>query len=141
MKLITSFAILILAAFAGVIAQGFVKKSMHQSRGTSTQEILANVAKEINKYTPSQVDENTRLMNAVAIGTTLRYRYTLANVSHKNFLQGSIGAEHGDRLHSNVCSTEGMRPLVKLKAVLEYAYYDKDGAELEVVPIDTATCQ
>ena len=141
MKIIAPLAILILAAFVGVIAQVFVKKSMAPSPGTSTHETLIDVAKEINKHTPSQVDENTRLMNAVAFGTTLRYRYTLTNVSRKDFLQGSIGAQHGDRLNSNVCATEGMRPLVKLRAVLEYAYYDKDGAELEVVRIDTAKCQ
>lgn len=137
---VVSLAILLAAAAAGVVGQVIVKKSVAR-QPPSIEQALLEIAKEINKNTPTQIDANTRLMNAVALGTTLRYRYSLIGASHNDFVKGSIGRLHGDRLRANVCSTEGMRPLVELGAILEYAYYDKAGFELEVVPIETVLCQ
>ena len=136
---VISLAVLLAAAAASVVGQVLVKKSDVRQR-PSIEQALLEVAKEINKGAPTQIDANTRLMNAVALGTTLRYRYSLTNASHHDFVKGSIGKLYGDRLRNNVCSTEGMRPLVDIGAVLEYAYYDKDGFELEVVPVETVKC-
>ena len=140
MKVIFSLAVLLLAAFVGVIAQVFVKKSVTPG-GISPEQTLAEVAKEINKDSPRQIDASTRLMNVVALGKTLTYRYSLTNASHKDYLKGSIETLHGERLKSSVCKAEGMRPLVNLGAVLEYAYHDKNGVELDVVSIETSKCQ
>jgi hypothetical protein len=140
MKVIYSLAVLLLAAYVGVIAQVFVKKSISPG-GIATEQTLAEVAKEINKDTPRQIDENTRLMNVVALGKTLTYHYRLTNASHEDYLKGTIETLHGDRLKSSVCTAEGMRPVVKLGAVLEYAYHDKNGVELDVISIETSKCQ
>ena len=140
MKVITWLAVLLLAAFLGVIAQVFVKKSVSLGR-PSPEQTLAEVANEINKATPRQIDKNTQLMSAVAIGKTLTYRYSLTNASQKDYLKGSIERLHGEKLKSSVCTAEGMRPLVKLGAVLEYEYHDKHGVVLDVISIETSKCQ
>jgi len=70
----------------------------------------------------------------------LRYRYTLTNASRYNFEKGSIVRSHSDRLRANVCSSEGMRSLVDLGVILDFAYYDSEGFELEVVRVETVKC-
>ena len=79
-------------------------------------------------------------MNAVVLEKTLRYRYTLLNVLSRDFEKGSLSKLNAERMKNNVCTTEGMKILVRLRAVLEFAYYDKNGVELEIVSIDTARC-
>ena len=134
-------AVVLLAVLAGIIAKTAVQKSANLQKTPSTEEALRQVAQGINAAAPTEIDANTRLTNAVAMGNTLRYRYTLLNVSHLDVEKNSIGKNHGERLKNSVCSSVGLKPLVELGAVLEYAYHDKDGVELEVVPIETSKCR
>jgi len=134
------FAVVLLAALTGIISKTVVKKTANSNNHPTTEEALRQVAEGINAVAPTQIDANTRLTNAVAIGNTLRYRYTLLNVSYFEVEKGSIGKKHGAALKNSVCSSAGLKPLVELAAILEYAYHDKDGVELEVVPIDTSKC-
>lgn len=140
-KTILIIAVFLLALAAGIISKTTVQKTANLQKPPSTEEALRQVAQGINESTPTQIDKNTRLTNAVALGNTLRYRYTLLNVAHVDFEKNSISRLDGERMQSNVCSSSGMQPLVKLGAVLEYAYYDKDGVELEIVPIETSKCR
>lgn len=132
--------LVLLAAVAGIIAKIVVQKSANLQKTPSTEEALRQVAQGINATAPTQIDANTRLMNAVAAGNTLRYRYTLLNASHADVEKNSIGKNYGERLKNSVCSSAGLKPLLELGAVLEYAYHDKDGVELEVVSIETSKC-
>ena len=135
------FAVVLLAALTGVISKTVVKKTANSQKRPTTEEALRQVAEDINAVAPTQIDASTRLTNAVAMGNTLRYRYTLLNVSYLEVEKGSIGKNHGTALKNSVCSSAGLKPLVELAAILEYAYHDKDGVELEVVPIETSKCR
>jgi len=64
---ITLLAILLAAAVAGVVGQVIVKKYAGR-QPASIEQTLLEVAKEVNKNTPTKIDTNTRLMNAVALG-------------------------------------------------------------------------
>lgn len=141
LKIILSVVAFLAIVAGGVISKTAVQKAASPSGPSSIDQALREAALEINKTTPMQVDKNTQLMNAVALGSTLRYRYTLVNVSSRDFEKNSISKFDGDRMRGNVCSSAGMQPLVKLRAVLEYAYYDKDGVELEIVSVETSKCQ
>jgi len=52
------------------------------------------------------------------------------------------GAKKKGRIRPNFSSSSaGLKQLVELAAILEYAYHDKDGVELEVEPIETSKCR
>lgn len=139
-KMATTVAFVVLVAFAGVIGKTFIQKTSQSSNVLSIDEALRLAANAVNETAPVQIDKDTRLMNAVALNRRLRYRYSLSQVSAKEFENGSITKQNAEKMRNSVCSAEGMKALVKLGTVLEYAYYDKDGVELEVVFIDTAKC-
>jgi len=134
-------AVVLFAVLAGVIAKTAVQKSSNLQKASSTEEVLRQVAQGINATTPTQIDANTRLMNAVAVGNTLRYRYMLLNASYNEVEKNSIGKNHGARLRNSVCSSADMKPLVELGAILEYAYHDRDGIEIEIISIETSRCR
>jgi hypothetical protein len=140
-KTILIISTVLLTATAGVISKTIVQKNANLQNAQSTEDALRQVAQDINKTTPIQIDKNTQLANVVALGNTLRYKYTLLNAVHSKFEKNSISKSNGDRIRNNVCSTAGMQPIIQLGATLEYAYYDKDGVELEIVKIETSKCK
>ena len=87
-----------------------------------------------------QVDKATRLLNVVALGNTLRYRYEL-DVKKSEYETNLIEKGQGEQMKMTICTSADMQALVSLGTVMEYAYYSKDGAELEVFAIRLSTCK
>lgn len=139
-KAATTIAVVLLVALAGVVGKVTAQKATNLQNTPPIDEALRHAAKAVNETAPLQIDKNTKLMNAVALDKRLRYRYSLSHISARDFEKGSLTKLNAERMKNNVCSSEGMKILVKLGAVLEYAYYDRDGVELEIVSIETAKC-
>ena len=139
-KAATTVVFVLLVAVAGVVGNVAAQKSTNLQNTPQIEEALRQAAKAVNETAPLQIDKNTKLMNAVALDKRLRYRYSLSHISARDFEKGSLIKLNAERMRNNVCSSEGMKILVKLGAVLEYAYYDRDGIELEIVSIETAKC-
>lgn len=138
-----------LAAFVAIATVGVVSKTaaektanlqLPSSKAPTTSDVLRQVASEINKTAPLLVDKYTRLDGAVALGETLRYRYTLVTLAANDFQKNAISKSDGGRIKSNVCTSDGMLPLVRLGVLIEYAYHDKNGVEIEVIPVETSQC-
>ena len=139
-KAATTVAVVLLVALAGVVGKVTAQKTTNMQNTPPIEEALRLAAKAVNETAPLQIDKNTKLMNAVVLDKKLRYRYSLSHVSAQDFEKGSLTKLNAERMKNNVCSSEGMKILVKLGAVLEYAYYDRVGIELEIVSIETAKC-
>lgn len=139
-KTLTIAILVFLASVAAVIAKTTVQKSTNDQKIASIEKTLLKVAQDINANTPTQIDKNTRLMNAVAIGNTLRYRYMLLNAVFAEVEKNSIKKNYGTRLRNSVCSSVDLKPIVELGVIMEYAYYDRDGIELEIVSVETSKC-
>ena len=132
--------IIFFVVFIGIAGKVVAQKVTAAPNTPPIHDALRLAAKAVNDTAPQQIDKNTTLMNAVVLEKTLRYRYTLLNVLSRDFEKGSLSKLNAERMKNNVCTTEGMKILVRLRAVLEFAYYDKNGVELEIVSIDTARC-
>lgn len=132
--------IIFFVVFIGIAGKVVAQKVTAAPNIPPIQDALRLAAKAVNDTAPQQIDKNTTLMNAVVLEKTLRYRYTLLHILSRDFEKGSLSKPNVERMKNNVCTTEGMKILVKLRAILEFAYYDKNGVELEIVSIDTARC-
>ena len=139
-KTATMIGFVFLLAFAGVVGKTFIQKTSNTPNTLSIDEALRIAANAVNETAPIQVDKYTRLLGAEVFNGRLKYKYSLSGVSAVDFEKGSINKEIGNNMQNNVCSSDGMKSLVKLGVILEYAYYDKDGVELEVVSVETAKC-
>jgi uncharacterized protein (UPF0333 family) len=139
-KMAPMIGLVFLLAFAGIVSKTFIQKTSNTPNTLSIDEALHIAANAANKTAPIQVDKYTRLLSVEVSNGRLRYKYSLSGVSADDFEKGSINKEIGKNMQNNVCSSDGMKSLVKLGVTLEYAYYDKAGVELEVVSVETAKC-
>ncbi len=106
----------------------------------TTEQLLQQAANGINQSAPIQVDKYTTLLNAVALKGTLRYRYEL-DIKKSEYEPNLMEKTQGEQMKMTVCTSAEMKVLINIGAILEYAYYSKDGAELEVFPIHLSNCK
>jgi hypothetical protein len=139
-----SLAVFIALAAVGTVSRTVVQNATNSQKAStktqSTNDVLREVALEINRTAPLLVDKNTRLDGAVALGETLRYKYTFVAFNANDFEKNALSKSDGERIKNNVCTSAGMLPLVRLGVLIEYAYYDKNGVEIEVIPVQTSQC-
>ena len=99
---------------------------------------LINVAKELNKQTPVQVDQYSRLDSVSAIGkTNFRYHYTLFNLNKTDVNLDTVNKYIRTGLIENVKNNPSLKIYRDNKITLDYKYYDKKGefvTEISVTP-------
>lgn len=99
---------------------------------------LINVAKELNKQTPVQVDQYSRLDSVSAIGkTNFRYHYTLFNLNKTDVNLDTVNKYIRTGLIENVKNNPSLKIYRDNKITLDYKYYDKNGefvTEISVTP-------
>ena len=132
----------LLASVAGVLGKVVFQKTASQIsfQSVTAEQLIQKAADDINRSVPMQVDKATRLLNVVALGNTLRYRYEL-DVKKSEYETNLIEKGQGEQMKMTICTSADMQALVSLGTVMEYAYYSKDGAELEVFAIRLSTCK
>ena len=135
-------ALVLLASAAGFVSKVVFQKTASQNsfQLATAERLIQQAADGINQSAPIQVDKATRLLNVVAVGNTLRYRYEL-DVKKSDYEPNLIEKGQGAQMKMTICTSVDMRALIDFGAVMEYAYYSKEGAELEVFAIHLLTCK
>lgn len=135
-------ALVLLASAAGVVGKIVIQKSASQNsfQSVTTDQLIQQAANGINQSAPIQIDKATRLLNVVALGNTLRYRYEL-DIKKSEYEPNLMEKGQGKQMKNTICTSADMQALIKIGAVMEYAYYSKDGTELEIFAIRLSTCK
>lgn len=125
--------ILILLAIAFVVTQ--FKKSP-----VDVHAKLTKVSDTINDRLPMMVDTQTRLDSTEAIGTTLKYNYTVVNFSAANVSADKIKTTVRPKVIKRLCTSQKMKVFVKHGVSLIYAYKGKNGAPITTLKISPDQC-
>ena len=89
---------------------------------------LKNAAIKLNKETPIQVDEYTRLDSASSKGiTNFSYYYTLINLDKSEVSLKSVNENFKPGLIENVKTSPDLKIYRDNKITMEYIYFDKNG--------------
>ncbi|NRB82594.1 MAG: hypothetical protein HRU49_02275 [Winogradskyella sp.] len=99
---------------------------------------LKNAALELNKETPIQVDQYTRLDSASTIGkTNLIYYYTLLETEKSEVNLDTVHKYLRPSIIENVKNSPQLKVYRNNNITLDYKYYDKNGdliTEISVTP-------
>lgn len=108
------------------------------SGGPTLDESLRNAAAEVNKTTPKQLDEETRLDSAESLpNRTFRYNITLVSVTKSEVDAEAIKDFVEPNIMSNVKSASDLKAFRDNNITIVYRYKDKDGEllfDVEVTP-------
>ena len=114
--------------------------------GPKTDKIdarLVQVASELNLLLPTMIEEGTRMDSVVADGKTLRYNYTLVNLSASMISADDL--KNGvEKIRINqvnkVCIAKNSLDLLKKGVTLTYAYHGNDGELITVTSVVHSQC-
>ena len=110
--------------FAFAIAFAGVKYLMK----TDIASELKKGAIELNKLTPQQVDDYTRLDSAAAIGkTNFIYYYTLLNVEKDEVSLDTVNKYLKPQIIKGVKENDALKIFRKNNIIIDYKYFDKNG--------------
>lgn len=115
-------------ALAYGVKQAFFKPSIDQ-------ELMA-IASEFNKSTPMMIDNDTRLDNSIALpGKVLQYNYTLINTEKAAVNIDEFKQFLSERLANFVKTNPQMKFARDKNVTINYAYSDRNGEFLLLIPI------
>jgi len=102
------------------VAQAIFKPSIDKQ--------LANMASEMNKTCPMNIDENTTLKNVVALpNNTVQYNYILVGITKAEVKLDTVKKYVFPGVLQNVKTNPGMKYFRDNKITLNYYYSDKNG--------------
>ncbi len=108
--------------------------------GTSVDEQLMQVAKEINKNCPITVDKDTRLDNTMAsVGKRFTYSYTLTSWAAEEIDLTALQNYLRPRIINSAKTSPDMKYLRDNSVTIVYRYLDKTGRfifDITVTPAD-----
>ncbi len=136
----TSIILLVLGATVSLVVSAVVSKCVSESFNTVSfskstpkkevdfNDVLKQTANEINALCPMNVDEMTRLDNAVALSNrTLQYNYTLFNTLKKDVNMPEFQKSMKALLIESIKEKPEMKSFRDNKVTLAYNYKDKNG--------------
>jgi len=100
-------------------------------RSQGVEKVLGQIAAEVP---PQKVDETTDLLRVEGIGTTLRYTYEVSTNP------AALPATLRTNLLQEICTREGLRPLIEAGATIDYVFDRTDGSEIGVVSVTRDMC-
>ena len=109
----------------GVVVGLFVTQSLFKP---SIDKQLSEIASEMNKTCPMNVDENTTLKNVVALpNKTVQYNYILVGITKAEVKIDTVKKYVFPGILQNVKTNPGMKLFRDNKVTLNYYYSDKNG--------------
>ena len=109
----------------GFIIMFFVSQSLFKP---SIDKQLSEMASEMNKTCPMNVDEYTTLKNVVALpNKTVQYNYILVGITKAEVKLDTVKKYLFPGVLQNVKTNPGMKLFRDNKVTLNYYYSDKDG--------------
>ena len=112
----------------GMITFALASYGMQQFFKTDVEAELARVALELNKRTPIQYDQFTRLDSASSKGATnFSYFYTLINVEKKAIHSDTVQAFLKPNLVDNIKYSPELKVYRDNEITMDYYYYGKNG--------------
>ena len=92
------------------------------------ESVLKNAALELNKQTPMQIDQYSRLDSASTIGkTNFVYHYTLNDIVKSEVNIDTVDKYIRPNIIENVKSNPDLKVFRDNNVTLDYKYYDKNG--------------
>ena len=120
----------------GMITFALAFYGIQQFFKTDVEAELARVALELNKSTPIQYDQFTRLDSASAKGATnFSYYYTLTNVDKKAVHSDSVQAFLKPTLIHNIKYSPELKVYRDHEITMDYYYYDKNGDLITTIAV------
>ncbi len=120
----------------GMITFALAFYGIQQFFKTDVEAELARVALELNKRTPIQYDQFTRLDSASAKGATnFSYFYTLINVEKKAIHSDTVQAFLKPNLVDNIKYSPELKVYRDNEITMDYYYYDKNGEFITTIAV------
>ncbi|MFO0690014.1 MAG: RDD family protein [Myxococcota bacterium] len=111
----------------------------------SIDNLLQQVADEINRIAPMDVDDQTRLTGATAgPGLQITYEFTLPAVDVSGLEAADIDGFRvlaRENLQPNVCTGDTMKPLREAGVNIRYAYFDANGLPVMTIGFMPEDCK
>ncbi|GGF70102.1 hypothetical protein [Wenyingzhuangia marina] len=118
----------ILSSVVGVISFGVFYIIGRQFFAPDLETELNNVAIQLNKQTPMQVDEFTRLDSASSKGATnLMYYYTIMNLDKSEVNLDTVNKYIRPSIIENVKTSPDLKVYRDNNITMDYIYFDKNG--------------
>ncbi|SNZ00359.1 hypothetical protein [Flagellimonas pacifica] len=128
----------IIGIIAGIISFVLAYYGVQQLFKTDFASELEKTALELNKQTPMQIDQFTRLDSASTKGkTNFIYHYTLVKIEKSEVNLDTVNKYIKSDIVDNVKNNPDLKIFRDNEITLDYKYYDKNGElsiEISVTP-------
>lgn len=101
---------------------------------------LKKMAGEMNSQAPIQLDEDTRMMSAVALQKTITFNMRLPRVNSSDVDPNRLAQVTRENLNHTVCQSKATRSLIDLGVEYVYLYSGSDGKLITRVAIKSYRC-
>lgn len=101
---------------------------------------LKKMAGEINSQAPIQLDEDTKMMSAVALQKTITFNMRLPRVNSSAVDPNRLAQVARENLNHTVCQSKATRSLIDLGVEYAYLYSGSDGKLITRVVIKSYRC-
>ncbi len=128
----------VIGILVGIITFAISYYGIQQLFKKDLESELKNAALELNKQTPMQIDQFSRLDSVSSKGkTNFIYYYTLIKVEKSEVNLDTINKYIRPNVIENVKNNPGLKPFRDKNVSLDYTYYDNRGffvTEINVTP-------
>jgi len=141
---ISRFAIAAVVAFLSIPYAAALDKNgkfeSQQERDAYIAVTLKKMATEMNSQAPIQLDEDTRMMSAIALQKTLTFNMQLFNYTASQVDSNRLSQVIKENLDHTVCKSKATRDLIDLGVQYVYLYSGNDGKLVTRIVIDKYRC-
>jgi len=128
----------VIGIIVGIIAFVISYYGVQQLFKKDLESELKNAALELNKQTPMQIDEYSRLDSASTKGkTNFIYHYTLFHLKKSEVNLDTVNKYLRPSIVENIKNSPKLKVYRDNKITMDYKYYDKNGVfvtEISVTP-------
>lgn len=122
-----------LGALAGRSAGGY-------SEPGALNDAVARLAKQLNRATPQELNNDVRLDSVSAKQAELTYHYTLVRTAAADVPESVFNTRLAPTVKQKLCSDSQSLRLLKSGARIGYAYRGRDGSEIGKLSFDRNDC-
>ncbi|MDX9690800.1 MAG: hypothetical protein EOM37_08825 [Proteobacteria bacterium] len=127
--------------FMGTQTKPTISIVKHEDIENDIDKKLQDVANELNKGLPKQIDEDTRLDMVFSTHLSLVYNYTLSHHISSSFNEDSFIRLMKPNLISSVCHNPRIRMTKKFGISSIFVYKGEDGTVLAKIPVYPSVCK
>jgi hypothetical protein len=132
---------IIVAAGVGYLAGRGMARNDFNRLMADPDRLVRVGAESINRKSPYQIDRETRLDNAVAMGNTLQIFYTVSGVNFSMLDMGELRRQMLPQLRNRLCTSPEAAFVLSKGVGVKLVFRDSSGRQVMDFPLKAKDCR